>query len=246
MTNYRTFGNGLLALLIIFSFAANANAQSDKKVEEPAAGSKMKEADGSKMKATDGSTAKSKDGWISLFDGKTTDGWKKSEENPDSWSIVDGAIVAKGKRSHLFYTGDQAPFKNFHFKCKVMTKPKANAGIYFHTRYQAKGWPHGGFEAQVNNSHGDPKRTGSLYAVVDVLEAPAEDNEWFTEEIIVKGRNIKIVVDGKTVVDYTEPEDQEAGDPYERKLDSGTFAFQAHDPGSEVWFKDVMVKKLTD
>ncbi|MEM9410556.1 MAG: DUF1080 domain-containing protein [Planctomycetota bacterium] len=181
--------------------------------------------------------------WLSLFNGKDKTGWKINE-NAGSWQIEDGALICKGERSHIFYIGEQAPFKNFHFKCKVMTQPGANAGIYFHTKFQETGWPHAGFEAQVNNTQSDPKRTGSLYGIVDVLEAPAKDNTWFTEEIIVRENNIKIVVDGKTVVDYTEPKDHKAGSPFTRKLDKGTFAFQAHDPESKVYFKDVMVKKL--
>ena len=194
---------------------------------------------------TDGGKLDADEKWIQLFDGKTFDGWK-ANENKDSWKIVDGAMVCKGDRSHVFYMGEHAPFKNFHFKCKVMTKPNANAGIYFHTKYQESGWPKKGYEAQVNNTQGDPKRTGSLYGVVDVLEAPASDNVWFTEEVIVKGKNIEIRVDGKTVVNYTEPDDKQAGKDFSRKLSNGTFAFQAHDPGSEVRFKDVMVRKLDE
>lgn len=183
------------------------------------------------------------EGWIQLWDGKTFDGWKASE-NKDSWKIEDGAIVAFGPRSHLFYVGDEAPFKNFHFMCEVMTKPGANAGIYFHSKYQEEGWPKVGYEAQVNNTHGDPKKTGSLYGVKNVLKAPAKDNEWFTQEIVVEGRRIQIKVDGKTVVDFTEEADRQAGSDFTRKLDEGTFAFQAHDPGSEVHFRKIMVKKL--
>ncbi len=185
------------------------------------------------------------DEWISLFDGKTFEGWKASE-NTESWKIEDGAFVCKGPRSHLFYSGKEAPFVNFHFKCEVMTKPGANAGIYFHTKYQDTGWPKHGYEAQVNATHGDPKKTGSLYAVQNVDKANHEDNEWYTEEIIVNGRNIKIIVNGETVVDFTEEEDRLAGEQFTRILskEGGTFAFQAHDPKSEVHFRKVMVKKL--
>ena len=183
--------------------------------------------------------------WINLWDGETFDGWKASE-NKDSWKIEDGAIVCIGPRSHLFYVGEHAPFKNFHFKCEVMTKPGANAGIYFHTKYQEEGWPKHGYEAQVNATHRDPKKTGSLNAVVNTEKANHKDNEWFTEEIIVDGRNIKIIVNGETVVDFTEEEDRQAGKDFTRILskDGGTFAFQAHDPQSEVHFRKIMVKKL--
>ena len=181
--------------------------------------------------------------WVTLFDGKTFDGWKASE-NKDSWKIEDGAFVCKGPRSHLFYVGKEAPFVNFEWKADVKTLPGANAGMYFHTKYQDSGWPKFGYEAQVNNTHGDPKKTGSLYGVVNINPAPAKDNEWFTQHIIVKGRQIIIKVNDKVVVDYTEPEDKKPGKNFSRKLDKGTFAFQAHDPKSVVYFKNIKVKKL--
>jgi hypothetical protein len=187
--------------------------------------------------------ADKEEGFVSLFDGKTMKGWKINE-NPGSWKVIDGALVCKGPRSHLFYMGDDKPFVNFHLKVDVLTKPGSNSGIYFHTKFQKSGWPKAGFEAQVNNSHGDPKRTGSLYAVVNVTKAPAKDNEWFTEEVIVQGKKITIKVDGKTLVDYTEPEGKKPGPGFTRKIDQGTFAFQAHDPKSEVHFKNVRVKRL--
>ena len=182
--------------------------------------------------------------FVELFDGKSLDGWKINE-NPKSWTIEDGCIVCQGERSHIFYVGDKIPFKNFHFKADVKTTPNSNAGIYFHTAFQEDGWPKQGFECQVNNSYkSDPKRTSSLYSVKDVLEPAAKDNEWYTQEIIVQGKQITLKVNGKTLVEYTEPKDQEAGRDFERKLGEGTFALQAHDPGSKVYFKNLMVKRL--
>jgi hypothetical protein len=185
-----------------------------------------------------------KDGWITLFDGQTLNGWKVSE-NPEQWKVEDGKIVAAGPRSHLFYMGDDeskpAEFKNFHFKADVMTTPHSNSGIYFHTRYQAVGFPQIGFEAQVNNSHGDPVKTASIYHIVKNFVPPAKDNEWFTEEIIVKGKNIRTLVNGKVICDYTEPNGVTG--PTE-KIDKGTFAFQAHDPKSTTYYKNIKVKPL--
>ena len=187
---------------------------------------------------------KTEEGFTRLDDGKTFKGWKISE-NPDSWSIKEGAFVANGPRSHLFYVGGDKPFKNFELKVDVLTKPESNGGIYFHSKFQDTGWPKYGFEAQVNNAAGkDPQKTGSLYAVVKVLEVPAKDDEWFTETIIVKGDKITIKVNDKVVVDYTEPKDLKAGEDFTRKIDEGTFALQAHDPGSTVYFKNIRVKRL--
>lgn len=187
---------------------------------------------------------KTEDGFQRLDDGMTFKGWKISE-NPESWSIKDGAFVANGPRSHLFYVGDDKPFKDFELRVDVLTKKDSNGGIYFHTKFQEVGWPKYGFEAQVNNAAGkDPQKTGSLYAVVKNLEVPAKDDEWFTETVIVKGNKITIKVNDKVIVDYTEPADQKAGEDFTRKIDQGTFALQAHDPGSTVYFKNIRVKRL--
>ena len=182
------------------------------------------------------------DAWISLFDGKSLDGWMASE-NRSSCKVEDGKIVVQGPRSHLFYTGkvEKANFKNFEFAADVLTHPKANSGIYFHTKFLEKGWPNKGYEAQVNNTHGDPKKTGGLYGVKDVFKAPVKDNEWFHYQIIVNGKRIIVKIDGKTTVDYTEPADLKR--PH-RQLSSGTFALQAHDPGSRVEYKNIKVKPL--
>ena len=125
------------------------------------------------------------DGWYSLFNGKDLKGWKASEDNPDTFKVVDGDIVAHGKVCHLYYAGpvNHADFKNFEWKCDVMTKPGSNSGMYFHTKYQPTGFPSTGIECQVDNSHKDPRRTGSLYQLKDIMnDSPAKDNEWFTQD----------------------------------------------------------------
>ena len=106
------------------------------------------------------------DGWIPLFDGKSLDGWK-ANENPQTFSVKDGALVVKGDRAHLFYVGpvQNANFKNFELKAEIMTKPGANSGVYFHTAFQPDGWPSKGYEIQVNNSHTDRKRTAGVYGI---------------------------------------------------------------------------------
>ncbi len=72
-----------------------------------------------------------------------------------------------------------------------------------------------------------------------------KDNEWYTQEIIVKGKNVLLKVNGKTMVNYTEAEGQApASKQVERLLGEGTFALQAHDPDSKVYFKNLRVKKL--
>lgn len=187
-----------------------------------------------------------KNGWIPLWDGETLDGWKASE-NPESFSIEDGVIKVDGPRAHLFYVGPVADhdFKNFEFKAQVKTGPKANSGIFFHTEFQEEGWPAKGYEIQVNQSHGDWRKTGSVYSFDDVKEVYVDDNEWYTQHFIVEGDKVTVKINGKTVVEYDESEDKDrSADAGEKKIGRGTFALQAHDPESVVYFKDIMVKPL--
>jgi hypothetical protein len=189
------------------------------------------------------------DGWYSLFNGKDLTGWKKAQENEDTIKVVDGEIVIKGDRCHLFYDGpvNDANFKNFEWKCEILTKPNSNSGMYFHTEYQRRGWPSKGIEVQINNTyHRDPIKTGSLYRAKNIMNnSPAKDNEWFTQHVIVDGRKVTVKINDKVVNEYEEKDPPERERGWERNvLSSGTFALQGHDPGSEVHFRKVLVKPL--
>ncbi len=209
--------------------------------------------------------AEAEGGFVNLFDGKTLDGWKVGK-NADCFQVRDGMIVVNGLVAHLFYDGPVAnhDFKNFHFKAEVMTYPNSNSGIYFHTRFQEEGFPKFGVECQVNNSHKDWRRTGSLYGVMNVTEAapakptnegvkilpaaPAKDEVWYTQEIIVQGLQVTVKIDGQTILEYTLPPDAVGECPFGRMtwLPRGTFALQGHDPGSKVCYRNIRVKVLPD
>jgi hypothetical protein len=186
--------------------------------------------------------------WISLFDGKSFAGWKVGA-NAESFRIEDGMIVVNGNVSHLYYDGtvQQHSFRNFEFKADVMTTPGSNSGIYFHTVYQESSWPKKGYEVQVNNSHTDWRRSGSLWAIQDVKETYAKDNEWFTMYIKVQGKRVVVKINDKQVADYTEPADVKREENMAgRILSSGTFALQGHDPKSKVYYKNIQVRTLPD
>lgn len=189
----------------------------------------------SSMQADEKPAAETEDGWVSLFNGKDFSGWKISDDG--KWRIEDGSIVANGPRSHLF---TEQQFKDFEFKADVMTTPGSNAGIYFHTKYQETGWPDLGHEVQVNVSHRDPVKSGSLYNVVKLFDPPVKDNEWYETHIIVKGQNVTVKLNGEIMYTFVEPAGLEVG----RKISHGSFALQAHDPKSVVYFKNLRVKSL--
>ena len=187
--------------------------------------------------------------WLTLFDGKSLDGWKASD-NQGTFSVADGVIQVHGMRSHLFYTGPlhNADFKNFEFTADVMTRPGSNSGIYFHTAFQPTGFPSAGFEVQVANTFKvDNKKTGSLYSVRNVYKQIVPDNEWFTMNIQVRAKRVQVRVNNMLVVDYVEPAEPYRADlKFTRVLNHGTFALQGHDPGSTTFFKNIRVRPLPD
>jgi hypothetical protein len=97
---------------------------------------------------------------------------------------------------------------------------------------------------QVNQTHTDWKKSGSLYDVVNVKEQLAKDKEWYTTHIIVKGKHITIKVNDKVAVDWEQPPDWKAGTDFTRIIDQGTFALQGHDPKSVIRYKNIRVKRL--
>ena len=196
-----------------------------------------------------------------LFNGETLDGWRVTKENPDSFRVEDGAIIAEGPRAHLFYDGPLGTaFTDFELALKVKTEPGANSGVYFHTAYQAEGWPGIGLEAQVNATQYDYRKTGSIYAIADIRvytddtempalgrdgnafitlpSAPHEDHDWFDYVIRVEDGTVSTRVNGELLVRWRQPGDWSNES---QRISSGTFALQAHDPDSKVSYKDIRV-----
>jgi len=172
--------------------------------------------------------------WVKMFDGKTLKGWE-ANENPESWTVakVDKFTVLKGhgKASHLFWKVEECG--NCEFKAEVWIGDKGNSGMYFRTAF-GPGFPKG-YEAQVNATHSDPVKTGSLYNFAKNLESPTKPEEWFTQHIIADGNHIIIKVNDRVITDYTD-----AKNTYTK----GYLALQQHDPGSTVYFKNLMYRRL--
>lgn len=100
---------------------------------------------------------------------------------------------------------------------------------------------------EVNNTYTDKRKTGSLYYVQDVADSLVKDGEWFNLHLIVRDPRVVVRVNGKPAVDWTQPADfQSPKNPTwsDRRLASGTFALQAHDAKSEVYYKNLRVKPL--
>ncbi|MCC6512106.1 MAG: DUF1080 domain-containing protein [Pirellulaceae bacterium] len=195
----------------------------------------------------DGSV-RAEDGFVTVFDGKTTAGWKANEK-PECFTVANGELKLQGGMAHLFCVQEGfADLKNFEFKAEVKTLPGANSGVFFHTENRGPGGLKKGYEAQINTSFvKDPRKTGSLVDVKDLDKSPVPDGEWFEYHLIVKGKQIIVNVNGKPVVNYTEeakPVRKKGRE--ERVLSHGAIALQAHDPNSVTFFRNIRIKKLPD
>ena len=216
------------------------------------------------------------EGFVSLFDGTTLDGWKVGE-NANAFSVRDGMIVMDDPATnqgpaHLFYFGkvNSHNFKNFDLRVDVMTFPGANSGIYFHTEYQEANWPKRGIECQIDNTHLDWRRTGSLWGIRNITwgpetppvdnkekvtilpKPPVTDNVWYTQEVLYQDGLVTVKLNGETMFEYPISDAD-----VEHKLPTGmtwlplgTFALQGHPPmpghGSKAYFKNIRVKVLPD
>lgn len=221
-------------------------------------------------------TPSPEEGFVSLFDGKTLNGWKVGD-NAVLFHVEDGKIVMNcpadnHRPAHLFYDGDVSghTFKNFDLRVDVMTYPGANSGIYFHAEFQNAGFPKRGLECQVDNSHSDWRRTGSLYGlfnltwgpetpsadnkqtVVYLAKAPVRDEVWYTQEIICRNGLVTVKLDGQPMFTY-QMSDAGSEHPLSSSatwLPTGTFALQGHPPMpghiSKVCFRNIRVKVLPD
>lgn len=209
-------------------------------------------------------------GWVQLFNGKDLTGWKLHPEpnkgqilevikieadgklmgydgkrkNGDVvhlWRVEDGILIGSGPASHLF--SERGDYENFQYRVETMINDKGNSGQYFRTAF-GSGFPQG-YEAQINATHGDQIRSGSLYPagglgkyrdkITVMKDAPHKANEWFTQEVTAVGDQITIKVNDKVTVDFKDPEN---------RFKKGHFALQGHDPGTVVKFKKIEVKEI--
>lgn len=185
----------------------------------------------------------SEEGWISLFDGQTLEGWK-ANESPETWSVVDGAIVADGPVSHLFYVGPtgEAIFANFELKAEIRTSANTNSGIFFRQPWQDSGWLQRGMEAQVQNSGQNRCYTGGLWIHAMRPEpSPVPDGEWFELHIIADKGKVTVKVNGETTCEWDESQEQRRN---LKGRNEGFIALQGHGKRHRPEFRNIRLRPL--
>ncbi|TWT52776.1 hypothetical protein Pla22_04020 [Rubripirellula amarantea] len=178
--------------------------------------------------------------WNTLFDGKSLEGWEQvGGEGESKWEVQDGEIRGSGSASMLVSTSGS--YKNFRYRAEVKINEGGNSGLYFRTT-ERPGFMDG-YEAQIDSTHTDPIRTGSLYGLCHVYNQLVKPDTWFSYELEVRDDNwrgrditrIKVTVDGSELYEYLD---------FEKTFKEGCFAFQQHDPGSRVSIRRVEVQLL--
>jgi hypothetical protein len=142
--------------------------------------------------------------WVSLFNGKTLDGWSIFPEGTTGWQVQEGMLVGSGPDSTLF--SDRSDYKNFHFRVEAQINDGGISAQLFRSRFEA-GRPSGYFG--MIDPKGTWARTGSLTGrsggrYMEASEALTKPGEWFTQEVIADGNHLRILVNGKKLVDHVD------------------------------------------
>jgi hypothetical protein len=190
-------------------------------------------------------------GFVSLFDGKTLAGWQGAT---DGYEVVDGEIRSKPGVGGNLLTSDE--FSNFVLRFEFRLTPGANNGLAIRT--PAKGdAAFDGIELQILDDGHDKYRGikpwqahGSIYGVVASQRGtclrPA--GEWNSEEVTVDGTKIRVVVNGKTIIDadiapFRDGQPTPDGKPHpglQRR--QGHIGFAGH--RDEVHFRNIVIHSL--
>jgi hypothetical protein len=182
--------------------------------------------------------------WVSLFDGKSLEGWTALElkgKGTSLWEVKDGTIQGSGEPSMLF--SPKGHYKNFRYRVELKINDHGNSGMYIRTPKEATFTK--GYEIQVNSTHGDPIKTGSVYTFVHIFKQLVPPDTFFTQEVEAVDKNyrgkivtaIKVKVNDELLYEFLD---------HDRNWTTGHFAFQQHDPGSRVTIRKVEVMELPD
>ena len=194
---------------------------------------------------------KSEKGFTQLFDGKTLDGWVGSK---DSYKVEDGAIVCiEGSSGNLL---TEKEYENFILRFDFRLTPGANNGLGVHCPMRAKGNLHlDGTEIQILDETAekfkdikDYQHHGSVYGIAPSKPGHLKPvGEWNSQEVTCDGRNIKVLLNGVTIVDANLDEATKNGtlDGQEHpglKLTKGHIGFLGH--GDRIEARNIRIKQL--
>ena len=177
------------------------------------------------------------DGWITLFDGKTLDGWQNARQpgKEHFWTIEDGAMVNDADNGRDIAT--VANFQDFELQIEYKTIPHGNSGVYLR----------GTIEVQVLDSYGKEKLdkgdAGAVYdQYVPLVNASLPPGEWHKFDIRIVGDKLTVKLNDKLVQDNVTIE-KVTGGAMQRSADKPGPLMLQGDHG-KTWYRNIRIKPI--
>ncbi|QDU55990.1 3-keto-disaccharide hydrolase [Aeoliella mucimassa] len=182
-----------------------------------------------------------------IFNGKDLTGWKTDLAGPAEFSVTKaGEMQVLGGSGQAESTAVYGDFV-LQYECKV-NGDGANSGVFFRS---IPGDKMNGYECQVQNTYVDGDRTqpkdcgtGGIYRRVNARLVNASDHEWFTTTVHADGPHIGTWVNGLQVVDWTDTRKPDDNPRRGLRTEAGTFCLQAHDPTTNLLFRNMRVQSM--
>jgi len=184
-------------------------------------------------------------GYRALFDGTAASLEDWTHSGPGSFELQDDCSV-KSLGGLGLLTFDEE-FNAYSLKLDWKLAGDDNSGVFVgYPDPGADPWVavNQGYEIQIDATDAVDRTTGSIYTF-QAADIPARDGalkapgEWNSYEIVVQGQNIKVLLNGVLINDFT------STDPA-RDLTQGFVGIQNHGDGDDVWFRNVQLKEITD
>ena len=141
--------------------------------------------------------ASSENGWVTLFDGKSLDGFNKVGDA--NWRIEDGMIVSDKGNGFLVTKTD---YKDYEIRAEFWVEADSNSGIFIRCTEPEKIGAETCYEVNIWDTRPDPSYgTGAIVNVAKVNPMPHAGGKWNTFEITAKGSSFTVVLNGQKTVD---------------------------------------------
>lgn len=181
-----------------------------------------------------------------LFDGKSFRGWNGNQQifRIEAGALVGGSLQDKIARNEFLCTDKEYSDFVLRAKFKLLGDPaRANAGIQFRSKRIPNDHEVIGYQADMGQNYWgalyDESRRKKVLAQpnLDELKKVLKLNDWNDYEIRAEGNRIRLSINGRQTVDYTEAEEGIA--------QTGCICVQIHSgPPSEAWYKDITIESV--
>jgi hypothetical protein len=188
-------------------------------------------------------------GTTDLFDGQSLAGWRVVPGSKGEFKVEDGTIRITGGRGFL---ETERTAGNFVFQFEAITHGDAlNSGVFFRAMPGTEAAPSNGYEFQIQNGVKNNDRTqpadfgtGAVFRRIAARRVVSSDREWLAATLVAEGPHITTWVDGVQVVDWTDDRPANENPREGLRLEPGHFSLQAHDPTTNLQFRNIRIADL--